>query len=99
MPFPFLGNSTRVYVQFWDLDADTPLTAEPGQSYDMAPVAGWDMPVPPGDGRWGPLTEPAVDLAEEPEVPAVAPEPGPEPAVPDLPPVPLITAPAETEES
>ena len=96
MPFPYLGNSTRVYVQFWDLDADAPLTADPGQSYDMAPVAGWDMPVPPGDGRWGPLTGPAEDAREEPAgAPAEEPEPGP--AAPDLPPVPLITA--ETEES
>ena len=101
MPYPFLGNSTRVYVQFWDLDADTPLTADPGQSYNMTPVAGWDLLVPPGDGRWGPFTEPSPPKAEEPaEVPAE--EPGEEPAAepePDLPPVPLINAPAETEEN
>ena len=94
MPFPFFGVSARIYPQYRDLVADTPLTAVPGQSYDMAPVADWDVPVPPGDGLWGPATEPAEDV---PEAPAVEREP--EPAVPDLPPVPLITAPAETEES
>lgn len=88
MPFPFLGDSTRIYTQFRDLAADTPLIAAPGGVYDMAPAGGLNLPVPPGDGLWGP------EVAGE----AVA-EPPPEPPPADpVPPV-LINVPAETEEN
>lgn len=82
MPFPFLGDSTRIYTQYLAADG-LPLAAEPGGSYDMTPVPSqWLMPVPPGDGLWGP--EPG-------------PEPEPEPPAPPVLPV-LIIPPAETEE-
>ena len=96
MPFPFLGNSSRTYTQFRDLAADTPLIAEPGGVYDMGPAGGLDLPVPPGDGLWGP----EVQVTGEAEP---APEPDAEPA-PDEPPVGppppgLINVPAEPEEN
>jgi len=36
-----------------------PLLAEPGGAYDMVPGPGQpeDLPVPPGDGLWGPGAE------------------------------------------
>ena len=85
MPFPFLGNSTRTYTQFRDLAADTPLIAEPGGVYDIGTVGGLDLPVPPGDGLWGPETQAAADVK-----PDTQPLPDPPPA--------LIT-PAEPEEN
>jgi hypothetical protein len=54
MPFRFTGDVALLYTQYRDLDADRPLFAEPGQSYDMAPVGGWNLTVPPSDGRWDP---------------------------------------------
>ena len=54
MPYPYLGIAPRMYPQYRDIGADTPLQAEPGGSYDMAPVDGaGPVPVPPGDGLWG----------------------------------------------
>ena len=55
MPHPYLGNAPRQYPQYRDLATDRPLEPQPGGAYSMAPVAGnGDLPVPPGDGRWGP---------------------------------------------
>ena len=52
MPFRFTGDNPLLYTQYRDLGTDRPLQAAPGASYDMAPVGGWDLPVPPADGRW-----------------------------------------------
>ena len=58
MPFPFLGDSTRIYTQYVAADG-TPLTALPGGAYDMTAVPSpWTLPVPPGDGLWGPAITP-----------------------------------------
>ena len=55
MPYPYLGNTPRQYPQYRDLATDRPLEPEPGGTYSMAPAAGnAGLPVPPGDGRWGP---------------------------------------------
>jgi hypothetical protein len=60
-----------MYTQYIDLSTGHALEAEPGGSYDMAPVPGaGDVPVPPGDGLWGaqrkanPKAPPAADDAD-----------------------------------
>jgi hypothetical protein len=54
MPYRYAGTDTRTYTQFIDIDADGPLVASPGGTYDMRPAGQLNMPVPPGDGRWAP---------------------------------------------
>lgn len=52
MPYNFLGFGTRTYPQYRDIEADTPLIAEPGGTYDMTPAGSMPLAVPPGDGLW-----------------------------------------------
>jgi hypothetical protein len=53
--YPFTGVTGRMYTQYIDLSTGHALEAIPGGSYDMQPVPGaGDVPVPPGDGLWGP---------------------------------------------
>lgn len=76
MPYPFLGNTSRTYTQYVDTDTWRPLQAEPLGSYNMTPVPGaGNVPVPPGDGLWGPYVAP-------PELPAPLPDSAP-PGAPD----------------
>ena len=56
MPFRFLGDVPLLYTQYRDEAADRPLLADPGGEYDMIPAGGVNLPVPPADGRWGPVT-------------------------------------------
>jgi len=49
--YQFTGDVPLLYTQYLDGDG-APLFAEPGESYDMQPAAGRNLPVPPGDGRW-----------------------------------------------
>jgi len=81
VPFRFTGFASRLYTQYRDLDADAPLHAFPGGTYDMAPAGGLAMPVPPGDGNWADIPPPPP--------PPVPPAPPPPAAVPVA-----ITAPA-----
>jgi hypothetical protein len=78
--YPFLGVTSRTYTQFRDLATGLPLVAQPGRSYDMAPVNGLSMPVPPGDGLWGPDDTPAP-----PPPPAPLPAPPAPPVTPAAP--------------
>jgi hypothetical protein len=76
MPYPYLGTAPRLYPQYRDDATDAPLQAEPGGTYSMTPVAGNDgLPVPPGDGSWGPEQAPAEKDASEPAPPADGAEP------------------------
>jgi hypothetical protein len=61
VPYPYLGATTRIYVQYLDGDGGHTLTAEPGGIYDPVPAQGApeDLAVPPADGLWGPETKPA----------------------------------------
>ena len=55
MPYPFLGITGRSYVQYTDEATGHILQAQPGGTYAMQPVPGaGNVPVPPGDGLWGP---------------------------------------------
>ncbi len=76
MPYPFLGITGRSYVQYLDDATGRMLITVPGGSYSMTPVSGaGNVPVPPGDGLWGPEETPPDD---EPAVePPAADEPGP----------------------
>jgi hypothetical protein len=58
VPFKYTGDVPLLYTQYRDLESDRPLFAQPGQSYDMAPVGSWDLTVPPSDGRWDPPPAP-----------------------------------------
>ena len=65
MPYPFHGATGLSYTQYLDTGTGRMLQAVPGGSYTMAPVPGNPgLPVPPGDGLWGPeLPAPAPDSA------------------------------------
>jgi hypothetical protein len=74
--YPFLGTSGRQYPQYVVADGGGPLKAEPGESYDMVPVPGYEdedgnslLPVPPADGLWGtraaPASRPAAKAADK----------------------------------
>lgn len=56
--YPYLGSAQRIYMQYADITDGgwKPLVAVPGGAYDMLPGDGQpgDLPVPPGDGLWGP---------------------------------------------
>ena len=70
MPYLFLGDSPRTYPQYLDADGSGTLHAHPRETYSMIPAAGTHvLPVPPGDGRWGPETtsepEPPAGTAED----------------------------------
>jgi hypothetical protein len=55
VPYRFLGDSPRTYPQYLNADTGCTLRAEPGLVYAMAPATGIHaLPVPPGDGLWGP---------------------------------------------
>ena len=59
MPYLFLGTTGLSYTQYLDTTAGRMLQAQPGGTYDMQPVPGaGGLPVPPGDGLWGPHTAP-----------------------------------------
>jgi hypothetical protein len=59
--YPYLGSAARIYTQYADITGggSQPLHAVPGSSYDMIPGPGQsgDLPVPPGDGLWGPAAD------------------------------------------
>jgi len=59
VPYPYLGGSTRIYVQY--TDGGYTLVADPGGIYDPVPAQGApeDLAVPPADGLWGPAMKPA----------------------------------------
>jgi hypothetical protein len=59
------GDVTQPYPQYLDAEKGTTLVAEPGQVYDVAAAEGWDLPVPPGDGRWGKAAKPAAKNKNE----------------------------------
>jgi len=82
VPYPFLGDSTRIYTQWTDAATGLPLTADPGGTYDMTPAGGAHLTAPPGDGLWGP--EPPVQVTWQ----------APPPLVPPV----LTSANTETEE-
>jgi hypothetical protein len=60
--YAYLGSAPATYPQYLAVLPDggtAPLSAEPGGTYAMQPVPGWEgakgasiLPVPPGDGRW-----------------------------------------------
>jgi len=54
VPYPYLGASTRIYVQY--TEGGLTLVADPGGIYDPVPAQGApeDLAVPPADGLWGP---------------------------------------------
>lgn len=59
MPYLFLGATSLSYTQYLDTGTGRMLQASPGGTYGMAPVPGaGNLPVPPGDGLWGPCPEP-----------------------------------------
>jgi hypothetical protein len=70
MPFRFTGDVPLLYTQYRDLGTDRPLQAVPGGSYDMEPVGGLNLTVPPSDGRWGPPPAPPEAEDEDPEADA-----------------------------
>lgn len=82
MPYPFLGVTGRSYVQYLDTDTGRMLQAEPGGTYAMQPVPGaGNVPVPPGDGLWGPgETAPEVKAETPPVVPSAPPGASDKPA-------------------
>jgi hypothetical protein len=53
--YPYTGDTPLTYTQYlaWDGENLATLFAEPGGSYDVRVAPGWDLPVPPADGRWG----------------------------------------------
>lgn len=71
-------------TQYFDEATDKPLLASPGGVYEMRPAGTWDVPVPPQDGRWEPVTE-DEDAHPEPASVPPAPEPEPEPPAPQEP--------------
>ena len=85
--YPFLGLSSRFYGQYRDLGSDSPLLAQPGRSYDMAPVASLPLPVPP-DGLWGPAQDDGAKDAGPENAPLAPDDPGEPPGVP----LPLLTS-------
>lgn len=81
MPYPFLGVTGRSYVQYTDEATGRMLITEPGGTYTMQPVPGaGNVPVPPGDGLWGPDETAPEPAAETPPAPPSAP-----PGAPDKP--------------
>lgn len=64
--FPYLDSTERGYLSYVDADTDEMLVAHPGRSYRMRAVEE-NLPVPPGDGRWGdkpaPPARPAAPAA------------------------------------
>ena len=81
MLLAYLGHEHRLYLQYADAATGRTLEVAPGGTYDVRPREP-GMPLPPGDGRWGPAPEPVLTaLVTEPAAPG--PEPGdPEPAPP-----------------
>ena len=79
MPSSYTGTQDLHYPDHLDASTGRMLTVTPGGTYDIrvAPGRAEGLPVPPGDGRWGP------EVPEE-AVPAAA-APDPEPAWPPLP--------------
>lgn len=93
MLLAYLGSDARQYLDYFDARTGRMLEVEPGGGpYDVT-ARDPDLPLPPGDGRWGPATVtpragawtgasremfPAQDAAAE--TPAE-----PEPALPSLP--------------
>lgn len=75
MPYAFLGVTGRSYVQYIDEATCRMLQAEPGGTYTMQPVPGaGNVPVPPGDGLWGPdETAPEVKAETPPAAPSAPP--------------------------
>lgn len=75
MPYQFLGVTGRSYVQYTDEATGRMLQTEPGGTYTMQPVPGaGNVPVPPGDGLWGPDEKAPEDKpATEPPAPTSAP--------------------------
>lgn len=72
--YSYLGGQDFYYQDYLDNATGRMLTVTAGGTYSMtATMAG--KPVPPGDGRWSPVTPPAPVLT-----PAPAPAPEPEPA-------------------
>lgn len=70
----FTGDSTQVFTQYLDNATGGPLTAEPGGVYDMRPVAGLPLPVPPDTGNWvAPLGSPGPGPADPPAAPVASP--------------------------
>lgn len=74
MSYRFTGDFPLTYPAYRDAATDHTLTAVPGTIYDVEAASGRDVPVPPDDGRWEPVTG---DPSPEP-----APEPWAEPAPP-----------------
>ena len=59
MPYPYLGATGLNYTQYLDTCTGRMLQASPGGTYGMTPVPGAPgLTVPPGDGLWGPATDP-----------------------------------------
>lgn len=50
----YTGDVEQTYPQYLDVGggAVKTLVARPGETYDIQAADGWDLPVPPGDGRW-----------------------------------------------
>ncbi len=72
MPFTYTGTEVRTYTGYRDQGTDKPLVAAPGGVYDMTPVAGQALPVPPGDGRWRDVPAPRIRRAPAQAAPAPA---------------------------
>jgi hypothetical protein len=81
----YSGHATALYMDYTDAATGRTLTAEPGQSYDVAPAPGRSpgLPLLPGDGKWTAIAPPAPDGPE-----VIRPAPWPETV--NLPPLPQI---------
>jgi hypothetical protein len=88
----YLGSDTRMYLQYADAATGRTLEVTPGGTYDVR-TRDPGLPLPPGDGRWGPASPPALTAlavtAPDPEPAAHDDEPETDPpqmsALPALP--------------
>ena len=84
MLLAYLGSDDRRYMDYSDARTGRMLEVTPGGIYDVRVTPGRDdgLPLPPGDGRWGPASPPLTVPGVPVPAPAVMFAPSALPATP-----------------